>query len=127
MGSSNQTSSRTVIRSLLIGAFFTLAGAFVVAYEFLPVDVIDLSVGEIAPNDIFAPNQMAYTSEIETKAAQERAESAISTLYSPPDPQVARQQVSRLRKIFDYMETVRADPYGSLAEKFEWIDEIGRA
>ena len=74
MGNSNQTSSRAVIRSMLIGASFTLLGAFVLAYQFLPVDVIELSVGQIAPNDIFAPNQVAYTSDIETNTAQERAE-----------------------------------------------------
>ena len=32
--------------------------------------------------------------------------------------------MARLRKIFDYLETIRADPYGSLAEKSEWIAAI---
>lgn len=124
MGNSNQPSNRMIIRALVIGVLFTLIGAFVLAYQFLPGDVVDLTVGQIAPIDIFAPSQVTYTSEIETKATRDRAQSAITMIYSPPDPQVARQQVSQLRKIFDYMETVRADPYGSLSEKFEWLDAI---
>src|SRR5262245_59114035 len=124
MGNSNPNSNRMMIRALLIGAFFTLCGAFILAYQFPPSDVVELPVGKIASADIFAPNQVAYTSELATNAARERARNSISTLYSPPDPQVARQQVNRLRDIFDYMESVRADPYGSLSEKFEWIDAI---
>ncbi len=123
-GNLNQISNRHIIRALLIACIFTIAGIFILAYEFSAVDPINLTKGEVASQTIVAPEQISYTSAIETETARERARNSVPTRYTPPDPNVARQQVTRLRKIFDYIETVRADPYGSLAEKFEWIDAI---
>jgi membrane-associated HD superfamily phosphohydrolase len=81
-------------------------------------------LGDVVPKNVLAPRQIVYTSTIETEAARERARNSISTIFSPPDPNVARQQVNRLRKIFDYLESVRGDSYGSLAEKSEWVAAI---
>lgn len=119
-----QISGRQILRAVLVALIFAAAGTLILAYQFLPTDVIDLQLGEVAPKDILAPSQIIYTSQVETEAARERAKNSVQTIYSPPNTQVARQQVTRLRKIFDYMETVRADPYASLAQKFEWIDAI---
>lgn len=121
---SNQITSRQIIRALLIAAIFATTGTAILSYRFVSTDVVELEAGNVTSQDIFAPRQIVYTSEIETKAAQDRARNSVPTVYSPPNIQVARQQVTRLRKIFDFMDTVRADPYGSLAEKFEWIDAI---
>ncbi|MBN1219751.1 MAG: HDIG domain-containing protein [Anaerolineae bacterium] len=95
-------------------------------YEFAPAeDVIeDLDAGQVAPGDILAPQQFEYVSEIRTQAEREQKYKSVSTIYTRPDPKVARQQVERLREIFDYLETIRADPYGSLVEKSEWIAAI---
>ncbi len=115
---------RQVLRAVLVALVFTGAGALILVYQIAPNDVIELKLGDVAPKDVVAPRQLVYTSTIETEAARERARNAISTIFSPPDPKVARQQVSRLRKIFDYLENVRADTYGSLAEKSEWVAAI---
>ncbi|MCG3208439.1 MAG: Cyclic-di-AMP phosphodiesterase PgpH [Anaerolineae bacterium] len=112
------------MKAIIIVALFVLAGVLVLVYQFAPTDVVDVHLGEVATMSIAAPQQISYVSDIETETARERARSAVSTQFTPPDPRVARQQVTRLRKIFEYMETVRADPYASLADKFEWIDAI---
>lgn len=117
-------SVRQIVRVILIGLIFTSLGTLILVYQIAPNDVIDLKLGDVAPKDVVAPRKLVYTSTIETNAARERAQNAISTIYSPPDPKVARQQVNRLRKIFDYLENVRADPYGSLVEKSEWVAAI---
>ena len=83
-----------------------------------------LDIGSVVPEDIFAPSQIVYVSEIETEAEREKARNSVSTIYTPPNPKVARQQIDRLRQVFDYLDTIRADPYGSLAEKSEWIGAI---
>lgn len=119
-----EISSRCIIRGLLLALIFFIVGTFVLTYEFLPSDVADLTLGDVAPRDIMAPRQIVYTSEIQTEAERNRARNSVSTIYTQPDPQVARQQINRLRQIFDYLESVRADPYGTLAEKSEWIAAI---
>ncbi len=121
---SNQILGRYMLRAVLIAIIFATVGTLILIHQSASTDEINLELGDVAPVDIFAPNQIVYESEIETREARERARNSISTIYSRPDPQVAREQVSRLRKIFDYMETVRSDPYASLAEKFEWVDAI---
>ncbi|GAB4461763.1 MAG: HDIG domain-containing protein [Anaerolineae bacterium] len=121
---SNNITNRDLARGLAIAVVFTLLGIAVLAIQVGGADIIDLQVGQVATQAVMAPNQITYTSQIETEAARDRARNAVPTRFTPPDPQVARAQVTQLRKIFDYMETVRADPYASAADKFEWIAAI---
>lgn len=116
--------TRHIIRSLLLAVIFAAAGTFILTYQFFPTSIVNLSLGDVAPEDILAPTQFTYVSDLETEAERDRVGNSISVFYSPPDPKVARQQVQRLRKIFDYLDTVRADPYGSLAQKSEWVTAI---
>ncbi|HRV92114.1 MAG TPA: HDIG domain-containing protein [Anaerolineae bacterium] len=122
--SGHRISRRKLWRALLIAVVFAVAGTFIIVFQFFAQDVVELSTGSVAPQDIVAPRQFTYVSDIETDSERERARTSIPTRFSAPDPKVARQQVDRLRKIFDYLETVRADPYGSVADKFKWIAAI---
>ena len=125
-GHYSQIPSRCIVRGLLVALIFVSASIFILAYEFSPNedDFIELGLGDVAPRDILAPQQFEYTSEIRTEIERERKLNEVSTVYSQPDPKVARQQVDRLRKIFDFFDTVRADPYGSQIEKSDWIAAI---
>jgi hypothetical protein len=111
-------------QGLLIALVFIGVGVFILSYQTTSTEFIDLSLGDIAPQDILAPLRLDYISEVQTNTARERARNAITPIDSRPDTNVARKQVDRLRKIFDYIDTVRADPYGSLAAKSEWIAAI---
>ena len=122
--SSQRISRRKLLRAIFIAVAFAGAGTFIIVFQFFAQDVVELSTGSVAPQDIVAPRQFTYVSDIETDSERERASTSIPTRFSAPDPKVARQQVDRLRKIFDYLETVRADPYGSVADKFKWIAAI---
>jgi len=121
---SKKLTSRKIIQAVVVAVVFAVVGTFILVTDFSSTDQINLEPGDVAPRDILAPNQIIFVSDIETEAAREEARGSVQTVYSRPDPKVARQQVERLRKIFDYMEAVRADPYAPLAEKFEWIGAI---
>ena len=123
----NQIASRYLSRGLVVAVIFMLASILILVYQFTPADDVvidDLQVGQAAPQNILAPTQFEYVSQIQTDAERERVAKAVPTIYTNPDPKVAKQQVDHLRNIFDYLETIRADPYGSLAEKSEWIAAI---
>jgi putative nucleotidyltransferase with HDIG domain len=124
MKDNNPLPSRELLTALFIAVLFAVLGSLILIYETTPTDFIDLKAGEVATQPVVAPEPMSYVSQYETDAARERARNSVPTRYTPPDPTVARQQVTQLRKIFDYMESVRADQYGTLSEKFEWIDAI---
>ena len=121
---SNLISGRHILRGLLVALIFAGTNIFILVYQFSTDRTVDLRLGDVVPENILAPDQIAYPSAVETDAARERARNSVPISYSPPDPKIARQQVNRLRKIFDYLETVRVDPYGSRAEKFEWVAAI---
>jgi len=116
--------NRDKARAALVAVIFIASGIFVLAYKISPFNVVDLKIGEVATQPVTAHQQISYTSQIETEAARERARNSVPVQYTAPDPRVAREQVNRLRKIFDYLESVRADTYASLADKFKWIDAI---
>ena len=117
-------SRRHILQALLTGLLFIALGVAILVYRTTTTDIIDLELGDVATEDILAPQQITYISEIETAAEREQARNSVAAIYTPPNPNVARQQAEHLGKIFDYLEAVRADPYGSLVEKSEWIAAI---
>jgi len=76
-----------------------------------------LAVGDVSPQDILAPYELAYTSDVMTAAARESAAEAIAPIYDPPDGKVARQQVELLRQTLAFIDTVRADSLASAEQK----------
>lgn len=120
----NTLSARHIVRGLLVALIFASLGTLILTYQFSSSNIVNLDNGDVVPEDILAPSQIVYISDIETEAARERAKNSISTVYSRPDPKVAREQVLQLRQIFDYIDAVRADPFGSLAEKSGWLTAI---
>lgn len=100
-------------------AVFVLALAGIVALDslFVAGTTSDLQPGDIAPVDILAPASITYISDVLTEQRRTAAIAAVSPVYDPPDPGVARQQVQLLRDILDYADGVRRDPYGTPAQK----------
>ncbi len=66
-------------------------------------------IGEAAPQTIFAPYELSYPSAVLTEKAREAAAAQIPPIYTPPDPQIARQQVGRLRQILEAMARIREE------------------
>ncbi len=104
----------------LVTGVFVLLSTLIVAFDsFAPFDANDplLRVGGLAPRDIRAPFNITYESVVLTERRRQDAANAVSTVYDPPDPNVARQQIALLQQILDYIDNIRRDPYGSSAQK----------
>jgi putative nucleotidyltransferase with HDIG domain len=114
----------SVLRGIVLGALMAVVIAAVMLIDFLPSNQVTLSVGDVSPEDILAPADLTYESEIRTKQAQDAQAASVQDIYDPPDASVARQQEVRVRQILDYVSTVRQDTYGSLEEKTGWIAAI---
>lgn len=110
--------------NLLVAIVFCAAGTFILSYRFFDAAALQLALGDTTQEAIFAPRPISYVSDIITQERREEAIAGVPVTYTTPDPKVAREQVNRLRDIFAYLDSVRADPYGSLAEKSEWIAAI---
>src|SRR5574341_93341 len=97
-------------RAFIIASAFTAGSTFILLFSGLPGSfAYNLRIGDIAADDIRAPRDITYVSQIETDAARQSASANVEDVFDPPDPRIGRQQVRRARQIMDFVRTVRAD------------------
>ena len=108
-----------VFRQILFWLWLTLFTAFVLVFSF--PDGYDLKPGDVAPQDIRAPRDFTYESSIRSRLAQDEAVRQVAPVYTPPDPQVARQQYDRAREVLAYLRDLRADIYATEAQRYVWL------
>lgn len=101
---------RTWLSVFLLALLLTIAVSGVLLIRFVP-DSVDLSVGEAAPRAILAPQSVTYISEYLTERQRTEAADQIEPVYSPPDAELVRRQLTLAGGITDYLSAVRADAY----------------
>jgi len=108
-------------RLILAGAVLAALTTYLLTFPLLPAIRVVLEEGDVAPRDIRAPRRITYESAIWTAERQRQAEAAVQPVYTSPDPNIARQQLERVRQILDYLNAVRADPFGTSAQRRAWV------
>ena len=83
-----------------------------------------LSPGDVAGQDIQAPNSLSYNSQTLTEQARLESEQRIIPVYQPTDPAIARRQIERIRATLNYISVVRHDSYATIAQKLEDISRL---
>lgn len=81
----------------------------------------DLSVGDVAPQNIVAPRELSYVSELLSRQAQDDAARRVTPRYTPPNPMVAREQYNRARAVLSFLRAVRADSFGTDAQRSLYV------
>jgi putative nucleotidyltransferase with HDIG domain len=124
-GLGRMVAERKTLRVFLFCLVLILAVSFILIFQFLP-SRLSLDVGEVSPGDIRSPSRTTYVSDKETEAARQQAERGVSQVYDydPADTTIARQQMDHARAIFDYVASVRHDPYASPDQKIAMVAAI---
>jgi cyclic-di-AMP phosphodiesterase PgpH len=78
---------------------------------------LPLAVGDVASQDLRAPRNIQYVSNVLTQAAQDAAERAVSPIYVPPDPAIARAQTETLSTLLQAISAVRSNSTSQPEEK----------
>lgn len=86
-----------------------------------PLSSAKLQVGQVAPQDILAPYDITYTSEVRTQQTRDTASRSVSPVYTLPDTSVARRQLELLRSALAYITSVRLD---SLATQENRLNDL---
>ncbi|MGE5141741.1 MAG: HD family phosphohydrolase [Rudaea sp.] len=125
----SRLSRRQMLIALAIAAAtaILLAGIFSARLTFLsPLNPADVTFVEnqASPVRVVAPDRITFVSELNTRIAQDEAASKVPDIYQTPDGEIARRQVRLASQILSFMDTVRADPYTTLAEKVQWITSV---
>lgn len=111
------------IYSVAIGLLFVAGATAVLLFPILPSNQYDLALGSIPPEDILAPREISYISEIETSEAQEVARSGIADQFDPPNPSIGRQQVRKAQRIMAFVVDVRADAFADSDLKLNYLEQ----
>src|SRR5215208_44351 len=91
-------------------------GALVLPQMVLPT-AVPLKPGDVSPNDFQATKSLQYISKVRTEDARLAAENAVTPVYAPPDPSIARGQIERLRAALQYISLVRDDENSTPEQK----------
>src|SRR5512136_313405 len=78
---------------------------------------LPLAVGDVASQDLRAPQAIQFVSKVKTDEARNAAERAVAPVYVPPDPAISRTQVASLTSILQSISSIRSDKNLSLEEK----------
>lgn len=120
---------RVLTRVVVAGAatLFVLTATALVAFESVfagLANVAELRVGDVAPRNFHALEATTYTSVVLTEQRRQAARESISPVYDPPDPNIARVQTQLARRILDFINDVRRDPYAVTEQKIRDINQI---
>jgi putative nucleotidyltransferase with HDIG domain len=66
-----------------------------------------LTVGNVASITMQAPHDLEYVSDVRTEEARKVAESAVTSMYTAPDPTIARAQIARLNTTLQFITSER--------------------
>ena len=122
-----RTSAVQWVGVALAAVAFVLIATMIVGFDSLVPgrnNIASLQIGDIAPQDIRAPFDWRYESQVLTERRQQQAMDATAPRFDPPDPNVARQQVQLARQILDFIDNVRRDPFGTTEQKVRDINQI---
>lgn len=88
-------------------------------------DNYQLQVGDVAPQDLRAPSDIQYVSEVLTKQARDAAERAVAPVYGASDLSIGRAQTDRLYQLIQRMTTIHnSDPEINLEQKLNELAAV---
>ena len=117
----NRNIFRKIVSVILLSLAIFLALILPVSLRSTPDQ---LKIGDVASQDIRAPRQFSYESELLTNQARDEIEKTVPPVYLPADPAISRKQIEKLRSILSYINSVRADSFASLSLKITDIQAI---
>ena len=110
-------SLRTILPILVLACTSVLVyGAIIQPWSLRQIS-LQLSVGDVASQDLRAPRSIQYSSEVLTEAARTTAERAIAPIYNPPDTTIARTQNEALTSILGFINTIRINQVTTFDQK----------
>ncbi len=98
--------------------------ALILAYDLPGASPVAVTVDQPAPNDLFSPRSLTFTSELLTLQSREQAARGVPEVYTPLDLGIGRSQLAQARDVFAYIETVRADPSAPADRKLEYLRAV---
>jgi len=117
-------SSQSLIRLAILLVVCALSYASLVMPIATRPSSYPIQLREVATQDITAPSSLSYESSVMTETARAEAEAAVSPIYLPADPAIARRQLELMRVVLAYVNTVRQDSFATVDQKIGDLESI---
>ena len=78
-----------------------------------------LQAGQVASQDIQAPRDISFESQVLTEQQRETAARGVASVYTPLDTSIARRQLELLRNALAFITSVRADTFANPQQKLK--------
>jgi hypothetical protein len=106
-----------VLQGVILVCTALLAYTALVLPLALRAEALPLKSGDVSPQDLTAPYDNEYVSNVLTEEARMTAERAVLLVYGSADPSIARRQREKLRATLEFISLVRADSDSTPVEK----------
>jgi putative nucleotidyltransferase with HDIG domain len=108
---------RTVFLAFLLLVSVGLVFVILLFPLYASATVPQLETGSVASEEILAPYDISYISEIRTEQQRDTASRSVPKVFTPPNTSVARGQLESLREALTFITSVRADEHASIEQK----------
>ena len=118
---------RLWVRRHSIILFFLLVAlgmTLILSYDLPGTRQVDVAVDRPAPDDLFSPRSLTFTSDLFTAQARDQAARAVPDVYTPLDLQIGRAQLGQARSFLAFVDTVRADSSATTERKLEYLRAV---
>lgn len=114
-----QTASGKFFLILLLIITVLASLVALIAPEIAPIATQSWQVGQVASQEVLAPKDITYESQVSTQQQREAAARAVQPVYTPVDTGIARRQLERLHAALAYITSVRADAFADTEQKLK--------
>jgi putative nucleotidyltransferase with HDIG domain len=122
--SSRIFSVRNILPTLILACISILVYVAIVQPWSLRQVSLQLSIGDVASQDLRAPRNIQYASSLLTEAARADAERAVAPAYNPADTGIARAEHEALNSILGSISAIRLDQVTTYEQKKSELSEI---
>jgi len=97
---------------------------FLLSFNLVTGTQLSVELDEPAPQEVVAPRSVTFVSDVLTNQARQQAAAAVSDIYSAIDLSIARDQLNRVRVVFNFIDATRADQSADFETKLVYLQAI---
>jgi len=130
MDASPKAQQRSLRTQFLEIILLIVTGGLILAGLMLQISIrqpaLPVEQGQVAPQDLLAPDDTSFISDVLTEQARDEAARAVLPVYSPADPAISRQQIDELRAGLQLITSARGNEELDLTAKKAALSELSQ-
>lgn len=102
----------------------TLGLTIIFSFNLVTATEVQVTAGEPATEDIFAPRSIQYESEVLLATARENARAGVDEVYTREGNDIGRNQLNLVSAVLSFIDVVRADALATKETKLSYLQAI---